>query len=97
MKKYSKRHHPVGRIQTVTGSESITNEMLPQHNEGMQAKMKVAGLAFLIMGTILIAVSFILGVQNASMADYITSIFMQFLPGVILIIAGMRALKGVKF
>ena len=77
--------------------EAVNSEIFSHQKDGMQVKLKVAGLAFLIMGTILIAVSFVLVVQNVSMADYITSIFMQFLPGVILIISGIRALKGVTF
>lgn len=59
-----------------------------------QRIINIAGYAFLCMGVALLAVSFYSSRFNLSLADWVATVFIQFLPGVILFISAFKTLKN---
>jgi hypothetical protein len=84
------------KVHVAAGDSVAKVEVYPTQINGSQTGMKVAGYGFLAMGSVLIFVTLILWIENKSVVDYITSIFMQFLPGFILLISGFKVLKNQK-
>jgi hypothetical protein len=65
-------------------------EVRPVHVSGTKA----FGPGFLIVGSALVILSLVLSVSNKSLADWVSSVFFQFLPGLILFISGTKVLKS---
>lgn len=96
MKKIHKRRR-IGELEKILDHQNHVND--PEYYIGgrvdpfFQSRTKIAGYAFLLMGIALVVMSIIYSRFNTAVADWVASIFFQFLPGVILLFSAIKILR----